>query len=289
MKNRSVPEQLFSKPFLFIKKIPGVSALVKTNVWQMIRFKITLLVSRRQNCHFTSLLRLPTQYEALAGPVLDFLVKNGTKKTLKITVLGCSNGAEVYSIASVLRNQYPDLLFDINAYDIDQQSIDKARSARYTQQEVYNTEYLTDDFVHTTFNQGNDFYEIKNDLRKSVHFDVADALSPELKERLGTSDIIYAQHFLIHLETHKAIQAFNNICKLLNPIAVLFIAGMELDMLVQMTRKNNLMPMEYKIEEIYKEMGIYGKGWPYTYCGCEPFMTVRTDWQRRYATIFFRT
>ena len=167
--------------------------------------------------------------------------------------------------------------------------IDKARSARYTQEEVFNTEFVTTEFVNATFDRESDLYVIKPDLRRSVHFDVADALSPELGERLEAADIVYAQHFLIHLKRHQAITAFNNICRLLNPRAALFIAGIEHDMLINLTRRNNLVPLAYKVEEIHKEVGVYGKGWPYVYWGCEPFLTVRKDWQRRYCTVFLKS
>jgi len=52
---------------------------------------------------------MPTQFEALSGPVLNFPIRDREReeKLLKIVVLGCSNGAEPYSIASVLRNQHP--------------------------------------------------------------------------------------------------------------------------------------------------------------------------------------
>lgn len=286
---QAIRELFFYKPYSFVKKLPGIRSLIKTTAWRILRFKITLLTSSRQNCHFTSFLRLPTQFDALSGPVIDFLLMDRIKKKLKITVLGCSNGAEPYSIASVLRNRHPDLPFAIYAYDIDRASIDKAINARYAYEEVFNTEYMTADFVSATFDREKDFYVIKEDIRKCVHFDVTDALNPELKERLGTSDIIYAQHFLIHLKPHNAVQAFNNICNLLNPKAALFIAGIEHDLVTKMTRKKNLMPLEYKIEEIHKEMGIYGRGWPYTYTGVEPFMAVKQDWQRRYSTIFLKT
>jgi chemotaxis protein methyltransferase CheR len=289
MEMQAIRELFFSKPYSFIKKLPGIKSLIKTTAWRKLRFKIALLTDSRPNNNFTRFLRLPTQFEALSGPVIDFLFMDRTKKKLKITVLGCSSGAEPYSIASVLRNRHPDLPFAIYAYDIDRASIDKAINARYAYEEVFKAEYMTADFVNATFDREKDFFIIKNDIRKSVHFDVTDVLNPELKERLGTSDIVYAQHMLIHLKPHKAVQAFNNICNLLNPKAALFIAGIELDILAKMTRKNNLMPLEYKIENIYKEVETYGPGWPYIYFGVEPFMTVKKDWKRRYSTIFLKT
>jgi len=288
MKSREMLKQHAHKIYTGVKRLPGISALINTTAWQILRFKIALLTSRRRNCHFTSFLRMPTQFEALSGPVLDFLFKDGGMKALKVTVMGCSIGAEAYSIASVLRSSHPDLAFTVHAYDIDKGCIDKARSARYTTEEVLNNEMLPSDFISSTFDREDGHYVIKGEIRERVQFDLADVLDLNLKEQVGTSDIVYAQHFLIHLEREQARKGIENICGLLNPRAALFISGTVLDMLVKLTRKNNLIPCDYNVEEIHKEAGVYGRGWPYIYFGCEPFMTVRKDWQRRYATIFFR-
>jgi chemotaxis protein methyltransferase CheR len=289
VKSREFVKQQINKIREDIKRIPGIKALIKTTAFRILRFKITLLVSQRQNRTITRFLRMPTQFEALSGPVLDFLLKNRAMDELKVIVMGCSIGAEPYSIASILRKSHPDLVFTIYAYDIDQGCIDRAKSVRYKPEEVLNNELITSDFVDNTFDKVDGDYVVKNDIRKHVRFDVADALDTNLREKIGTSDIVFAQHFLTHLKHKQAVKGFRNICHLLNPKAALFISGMELDMLVKLTRENNLVPCEYKVEEIYKEAGILGKGWPYSYWGREPFMMVRKDWQRRYSTIFLKT
>jgi chemotaxis methyl-accepting protein methylase len=237
---------------------------------------------------------MPAQFEALSGPVLNFLSQDRNGEALKVTVMGCSIGAEAYSIASILRNRHPDMAFTVHAYDIDQACIDKAKSARYTSEEVINHEILNNemlisDFVNDTFDKVDGSYVIKSDIRKHVHFDVADVLDPNLRERVGTSDIVYAQNFLFHLKRKEALQGLINICSLLNPKSALFITGIDPDILVSQTRKHNLIPCDYRAEEIHKEMAMIRQGWPYNYSGCEPFMTVRKDWKRRYSTIFFKS
>jgi len=289
MKSREFVIQQINKIRESIKRIPGVKPLIKRNPYRILRFKITLLVSRRQNRTITRFLRMPTQFEALSGPVLDFLLRNRTMDELKVIVAGCSYGAEAYSIASILRKSHPDFAFTIYAFDIDPECIDKARCARYRPEEVLSNELITSDFVMNTFDKMDDNYVIRDDIKKHVHFCVADVLDPNLREQIGTSDIVFVQHCLIHMKNKQAKLGFRNMYRLLNPKAALFISGIQLDMLVKLTRETNLIPCEYKVEEIYKERGILGKGWPYSYWGCEPFMTVRKDWQRRYSTIFLKT
>lgn len=283
-----MPQHLYGR----FKRLPGINTLIHTTGWKLLRHRLTLALSPRRISHFTSFLRSPTQFAALSGPVLDFLMQDRVT-TLDITVIGCSTGAEAYSIASVLRERHPDLLFTVHAYDIDSACIEKAKSARYTPQEVFSTDRsghtpVTADFIGATFHLEDGWYVVKSDVRKHVHFDLADALNPNLKQHVGTSDIVFAQHVLIHLEPHKAKKAFQNICLLLNARAALFIAGMDLNILQQQTRRHDLIPCEYKIEEIYREVEAYGGGWPWNYGSLEPFMSVRTEWQRRYATIFLK-
>ncbi len=271
------------------KMIPVVNSLTKTRWFQRLRYKVTLRLSKKVNCQFTSFLRLPTQYEALCGPVLDFLVDGNKAKAVRIVILGCSNGAEPYSVASVLRSRHPDLEFHIDAFDLDSDVVRKAKSMCYTSEEVFSNETGTDqfdDFVKNTFDMENDVYHIKSDVGRHVKCGVANVLDSKLKEKIGTADIVYVQHLLIHLKVGDQKKAFRNIYSLLNPKAALFAAGNEYDALQKLTTRYDLWPLEYKIEQIHREVGVYGKGWPWAYVGVEPFDDLGKGWKRRYSTIF---
>jgi len=181
----------------------------------------------------------------------------------------------------------------VRAYDLDGECLTKAKRGRYTPQEVFQTDLsgratTTPDFADATFDIEDGSYVVKSDLRNLVDFNWADALDPNLKEHIGTSDIVYAQNVLLHLRPRDAKRAFRNTCLLLNPKAALFIAGIDLHLLQEQTRKHGLVPLQYKIGEIYGEMRAYSGGWPWNYHAREPFMTVRDEWPRRYCTIFLK-
>jgi len=274
----------------FIKSLPVVIFLINTDTYKHFRHHVTLHSSERQNATFTLFLRLPTQFDALSGPVVDFLLSHGGTNKLKITILGCSNGAEAFSVASILKDRHPDLIFSIHGYDILKEMIDKANSACYTEEEVFSNKMVTPSFVNHTFDVGNGCYKIKPEIMRLVHFSLADALDPNLKNVIGPSDIVFAQNFLFHLKPKMAKKAFNNICRLLSHNEVLFIDGMDLGMRQKLTHINHLSPLEYKIEEIHNEARV-GRtdAWPFVYWGLEPFLTVRKGWQRRYSTIFIKS
>jgi len=274
---------------LLVKNIPLVNRLVKSRAWLSFRFRIGLLTAERQSAPYTRFLRSPSQFEALTGPVLDFLLADDAPKELKIVIAGCSNGAEAYSVASVLLNRRPDVAFTINAFDIDEKMIELAETASYERGHVFSNDKITTDFIEDTFYKENDRYVVKPEITKHVRLRVANALDPDLKKQIGTSDIVYAQNFLYHLKPKLGRIAYNNLCRLLKLRAALFIDGMDPWARLRLTRANRLEPLDYKIEQIHEEAKAQtGGGWPYTYWALEPFSASRRNWKRRYSTIFLR-
>ena len=274
----------------FIKSSPGIKQLIKTNAWQSFRHRMILIFGDRTNATFTLFLRLPTQFEALSGPVMDFLSSEGRLWDLRIAVLGCSNGAEPYTIASVLKNRYPDLKFFIHACDIDEKMIKQAIGSCYSKEdEAFSSKMLTVPFMRDTFNNHNHSWKIKPKIAEHVHFEVGDALDANLKYTVEKSDIVFAQNFLFHLKPKFAQKAFANIYNLLKPKSVLFIDGMDLNMRQKLTRKHNLEPLDFMIEKIHNEARVGRTGsWPWTYWGLEPFSNAKREWRRRYSTIFLK-
>ena len=274
-----------------LKSIPGMQFLVETNVWRSFRHHVALHLEPRKNSHFTGFMRSPTQFDALSGPVIDFLLQDDKEIHLRVAVLGCSNGAEAHSVASVLCDRHPTLEFSVKGYDIDQQVIGKAQKGMYlSRDEVFNNRMITREFVRSTFDDEGAYFRIKESIKAHVSFSIADVLDDNVAEKIEASDIIFAQNFLFHLKPSMAAKALDNICRLLKQKSVLFIDGMDLPLRQRLSRKHQLEPLDYKIEEIHNEARwARTVGWPYHYWGLEPFSTSRRDWKRRYATIFLRS
>lgn len=212
-----------------LKKIPSVRRFVRSERWGRIRYRITRMTSGRKNSPCTRFLRSPLQYEALCGPVMDFFSIDSRSAPLTIAVIGCSNGSEPYSIASVLKTRRPDVSFEIKAFDINEEWLEMGRGAWFPQENVYNNEKLTAEFVETTFDEKDNLFWVKEDIARYVQFAYANALDPNLKEIVGEADIVYAQHFLYHLPTRKSMDALRNVCTLMRPRGALFIDGIDLD------------------------------------------------------------
>jgi chemotaxis methyl-accepting protein methylase len=273
-----------------LRRLPGMERFVASDLWRSYRHRIALRKGPRKNSNFTGFLRLPTQYEALAGPVLDFLLQEPAPKKLRILSVGCSIGAEAYTVASVLCRLRPSLDFVIEGFDIDENVIRTARSGVFDgATEVFNNKRITPEFVAATFDVEGASYRVKESIKRHLDFRVADVLDAAALEPFGPADLIFAQNFLFHLEPRLAAAAFHNICALLAERAVLYVDGTDIPIRERVTRERGLAPFEYKIEEIHNEARwARAVGWPYHYWGLEPFSRSRRDWQRRYATIFVK-
>lgn len=271
------------------KRIPYLGRCRDSLAWKICRHRIALLIGERKNSHFTGFLRLPSQFEALSGPVLAYLAGRPSGPPLRIVVVGCSNGAEAYTIASVLLARTPGIDFLIDAYDIDAGIIEKARSACFRVDEVLNNKVLTSEFIRATFDAELEGYRVKEHIAARVRFHVADVLNPGLAGHTGLCDILFAQNFLFHLTRRDAACAFENLYRLLRPKAALFADGMDLGLRQKLTRAKRLAPLDFRIREIHDEARrARAVGWPEHYWGLEPYLTFSADWRRRYATIFLK-
>ena len=241
----------------------------------------------RSNSHtYTSFYRSPVQLEALVGPVLSHLEQRGVKSP-SILLLAGSIGAEAYTIASELRARRPDLDFHIRASDLHEHTVQRGQEASYTLHEITQGLSVPDEFIQRTFDVVDDRYVVKPDIRARVTFEQADLLSPDLTKQFPLADIVFAQNVLFHMPASMARQAFASIIKLLKPGSVLFIDGMEVDMRVELTEAAGLVPLDYKVREIYtySRRHIPAFWWRFYY-GNEPYFALSSKKLARYATIF---
>ena len=254
----------------------------------LLRHRRLLKKTRRVSDHtYTCFRRAPAQLRLLTGPVLDFLRPEGR---LDIILLACSNGAETYTIASILRKAHPGLDFHIHASDLHDAMVERAKAAEYTRDEVLHSEYMTQDFLADTFTAKGDGYAVRPELREYVSFSQASLLDGAgLRARFGQSPLVIAQNVLFHLSPEDTAAAFDNLLSLMTPRAALLIEGMDLDLRVALTARHALVPFTQDLRRIYEETRVHTPPhWWRVYWGTEPFLAFRKDRDRRYATAFRR-
>jgi chemotaxis protein methyltransferase CheR len=273
----------------FLKAIPFMQRFADSVAGQALRYRLALHLEDRKQHTFTQFFRMPAQLDALTGPVLDFLGARRGSEPIRIVVIGCSTGAEPYTLSSVLLDRCPALSVTVDAYDIDESVLAVGRGATYTAHEVLSNS-PDPDFVEKTFDrrEGN-LYQVKPGIAQRVQFHQADFVHGTLQRNLPTADIVFAQNVMCNLRRPDAARLFDNAVALLKPLSVLFVDGVDLDMRERRTRRHRLVPLRFALERIHDEARhVRGERYPWYAAGLEPFSPKHRNCDHRYSTIFLR-
>src|SRR5271166_6368166 len=216
---------------------------------------------------------------------------NASGSTLRIAVVGCSIGAEVYSILWTLRSARPDLNLQMCAVDISAEVLNLAREAVYTSQ--------TSDFVGASifermsleelaemFEWKGEEARVKSWLREGIRWQVGDAGDSELIDILGPQNIVVASNFLCHMEPPDAEKCLRNIAGLVKPGGYLFVSGVELEVRAKVAGDLGWRPVSELIEEIHDGDPSVRGDWPWEWWGLEPLSKRRHNWRMWYAAAF---
>ena len=211
--------------------------------------------------------------------------------TLRIAVLGCSIGAEVYSILWTIRSARPDLKVLLDAVDISQEILSFAEKGIYapdTSQFVGSSifERLTEDEMVEMFDWEGDQAKVKSWLREGITWQPGDAADPELINILGPQDMVVASNFLCHMAPADAERCLGNIAQLVSPGGYLFVSGVDLDVRTKVAVDLGWEPVPELIAEIHNGDPCVRADWPWQWWGLEPLNRRRHDWQIRYAAAF---
>ena len=228
-------------------------------------------------------------------PALELLCRLARQRTqdstFKIAVLGCSIGAEVYSILSTIRAARPDLKVLLDAVDISQEILTFAEKGIYapeTSQLVGASifERLTEAEKSKMFDWKGDQAEVKSWLREGITWQVGDAATPEVMDILEPQDVVVASNFLCHMVPAEAEKCLRNLEQLVRPGGYLFVSGVDLDVRTKVARDLGWEPVSELIVEIHEGDPSVRTGWPWQWWGLEPLNRRRHDWQTRYAAFF---
>src|SRR5215471_3011366 len=147
----------------------------------------------RQQYHGTYFLRNRPELQLIRS----LLSGKPNGSNLRIAVLACSNGAEVYSILWTIRSARPDLHVELHAIDISKDILEIAKEGVYPLEAQQLTdapifERLSEDEMRALFDKQEDQVKIKAWIKEGIDWRVADAGDPQLKNRLEPQDIVVA-------------------------------------------------------------------------------------------------
>lgn len=212
--------------------------------------------------------------------------------TLRVAVLGCSTGAEAYSVAWTIRTERPDLQLILHAVDISRQAIQIGRRGCYSlvTPEVTPTnvfDRMTEAEIGEIFDTDGDVATVKPWVREGIEWIFGDAGDPEIVKTLELSyNIVIANNFLCHMDVPTATGALRNISHLVSPHGYLFVSGVDVEVRTTVSEELGWNPVEELLDEIHEGDPCMRSIWPCQYGGLEPLSKRRRDWRRRYAAAF---
>lgn len=211
--------------------------------------------------------------------------------TVRVAILGCSVGAEVYSVLWTIRSARPDLDVRVQAADLSREVLEVAERAVYTGassglvgSSIF--ERLTPAESHAIFDWEGETASVKPWLRAGIGWHQADVSKPELIDTLGLQDIVIASNFLCHMPPTLAEECLRNFVRLLRPGGYLFVLGVDLEVRSRVARQLGWQPVPDLIREIHDGDPSVRGDWPWEWWGLEPLNDRRRDWQLRYAVAY---
>jgi chemotaxis methyl-accepting protein methylase len=228
-------------------------------------------------------------------PALELLSRLARNKEagsrLELAVLGCSIGAEVYSVLWTLRSEHADLDVSVHAIDISPDVLDVAVRAAYGPQssEMVHAsifDRLTAAELQGMFDWDGDEATVKPWLREGVTWGLGDAADTELVTTLGRQDVVIANNFLCHLDTTAAESCLRNLVQLVRPGGYLFVSGVDLDVRTKVALDLGWEPVSDLRAEIHDGDPLVCADWPWQWWGLEPLDSGKPDWETRYTAVF---
>jgi SAM-dependent methyltransferase len=211
--------------------------------------------------------------------------------TLRIAVLGCSIGAEVYSILWIIRSARPDLKVLLDAVDISKEILSFAEKGIYTPDTCQLVgasifERVTEAEMVEMFDWEGNQAKVKSWLTEGITWHLRDAADPELISILGPQDMVVASNFLCHMPRADAEKCLGNVARLVSPGGHLFVSGVDLDVRTKVALDLGWEPVPELIKEIHNGDPSVRADWPWQWWGLEPLNQRRRDWRIRYAASF---
>ncbi|RKO66927.1 CheR family methyltransferase [Desulfofundulus salinus] len=164
--------------------------------------------------------RDPERFRELESVILPALLKE--KRTLKIWSAACAAGAEPYSVAIILDELTPGHPHHLEATDIDQNILVKAKEGRYPPEVVRN---VSPQRLARFFTRENGSFIINENIRRRVAFRRHDLLNDPFGQGY---DLILCRNVTIYFTREAQDRLNEKLARALAPGGVLFIGGSEM-------------------------------------------------------------
>jgi len=243
--------------------------------------RVLRAIRPREQSNVTWFLRNPILLSEIYEAINQF--KQG--ETVRLCAVGCSTGAEIYSVLYSARKARPDLNIETVAIDISEWAIGRASAGRYKRSDP-EMEDVSEESMRELFEMDGGALKIKPWISQGIRWILGDARSPRLRELIEQQDIVIANNFMIHMRTAEATGCFQNVAGLVRPGGLLVCWGMDVDVRERVALQLHLQPLSGRVEEMHNSAWRALSGWPWQYWGLEPLDKRRAHWDFRYAPLF---
>lgn len=178
----------------------------------------------------TSFFRDNHPFDALRTTIVPNLLQvRGALKSLNIWSAACSSGQEAYSIAMLLRENFPELAswkVQILGTDLSDEVLEKARSGRFSQVEM--NRGLPATLLAKYFRRDGMHWELAPHIRSMASFTKLNLI--EAWPKMPQMDVVFLRNVLIYFSPETKRTILDKIRSHMAPHAVLFLGAAETTM-----------------------------------------------------------
>jgi chemotaxis protein methyltransferase CheR len=175
----------------------------------------------------TSFFRDHQPFEALRKVVVPELIqRRRAERRLNMWCAASSTGQEPYSLAMLLRDNFPELVtWDVGflASDLSREVLERARQARYSQIEV--NRGLPAALLVKHFHQHGTHWQLNDDIRGMVRFESTNLA--QSWPALPRMDLVLMRNVMIYFDVPMKKNILGRVARLLRPDGYLLLGGSE--------------------------------------------------------------
>lgn len=173
----------------------------------------------RMTINVSEFYRNGKRWEVLDKKIFPRLLKSSSR--LKVWSAACSTGEEPYSLAMALSNHQPLSQISIQATDLDENAIAKAKAAVYPERSLAE---VPSNMKSKFFEKEGSFFKVTPQIKNTVTFKKHNLLKDTYDRGF---DLIVCRNVMIYFTEEAKEQIYMNFSKALKPGGVLFVGSTE--------------------------------------------------------------
>ncbi|MBB4571626.1 CheR family methyltransferase [Rhizobium leucaenae] len=247
----------------------------------------------RVQSHYTHFMRNPPLLSVI-GTLASGYPRNGV---VKVASIGCSTGAELYSVLYAIKRARSDLHVIARGADISGTVVEVARRGVYypdvpaAEGSLYapgRAEVASADvpsLAEILQPLPNGSLRVKEWLRQDITWLTADATDGRLLDLVGRQDFLLANNFMGPMDDLMAERCLRNVMRLVAPGGYLVVDGIDLDVKTKVLKASGFRPVLSRQDEIWASEESKS-GWPWLRWAREPLDRSAPDCAWRYSVVF---